>query len=312
MSLATLKKKTTNLYYGTKISAKPPGAYWLSQGPFGANATPFSVGTVPFGKVGFSLNGTIRSRSYIGKSYHMSTNGTPFHGIYPQKTQLIPGVFSEYPDYQYVPSFNNIAVTGIDYLYNKPTVLTTYGMLRKKFRWAYNGTYPNYWVKGNVNTGNLTDNSSQQVYIDKLKAKTQLRPDTNSEAKFVDYYKNKGVNCHNNNSIAAGYTYNLQTENGGTYTKTLHVPISSSDYTTLVQKRCAGPYKYQKHYPEGTNGGRCTSDSANNNPNTFIQVQNKIDSERAQFLIDLNNIIKKNSKKLTNVEDIIEAAGNLC
>ena len=36
MSLATFKKKSINKYSSaTKRSGKPPGGYWLTQGPFG-------------------------------------------------------------------------------------------------------------------------------------------------------------------------------------------------------------------------------------------------------------------------------------
>jgi hypothetical protein len=44
MSIATLKKKTTNYMSSlTKRSGKPPGGYWLPQGPFG---TPGSLTSV--------------------------------------------------------------------------------------------------------------------------------------------------------------------------------------------------------------------------------------------------------------------------
>ena len=84
MSIATLKKKTTNYMSSTtKRSGKPPGGYWLPQGPFG---TPGSLSSVMladakshFGPVGFSLQGTHRSIS-VGKDMKFSKQGTPYRG----------------------------------------------------------------------------------------------------------------------------------------------------------------------------------------------------------------------------------------
>ena len=44
MSLATFKKKSINKYASaTKISGKPPGGYFLPQGPFGTSKEYLSI-----------------------------------------------------------------------------------------------------------------------------------------------------------------------------------------------------------------------------------------------------------------------------
>ena len=43
MSLATFKKKSVTKSLGTKRSGKPPGGYWLPQGPFGKNTIPLQL-----------------------------------------------------------------------------------------------------------------------------------------------------------------------------------------------------------------------------------------------------------------------------
>ena len=82
MSLATFKKKSINKYStATKRSGKPPGGFWLPQGPFGKNKTINSVMLIEnikhMGAVGFSLNGSRRSIS-VGQDMKNSKNVTPF------------------------------------------------------------------------------------------------------------------------------------------------------------------------------------------------------------------------------------------
>ena len=88
MSIATLKKKTTNyMSSATKRSGKPPGGYWLPQGPFGKPGSLSSVmlqdATSHFGPVGFSINGSHRSSGGIGRDMKFSKQGTPYRGVNP-------------------------------------------------------------------------------------------------------------------------------------------------------------------------------------------------------------------------------------
>lgn len=82
MSLATFKKKSIISNHGTKVSGKRPGGIWLSQGPFG-NEGSLKLTYAAAGPEGFSLNGGHRNVGYVGKSYAMSTNGTPMRGRNP-------------------------------------------------------------------------------------------------------------------------------------------------------------------------------------------------------------------------------------
>ena len=86
MSIATLKKKTTNyMSSATKRSGKPPGGFWLPQGPFGAPGSLTSVmlqdASTNYGPSGFSLQGSHRSIS-VGKDMKFSKQGTPYRGQY--------------------------------------------------------------------------------------------------------------------------------------------------------------------------------------------------------------------------------------
>ena len=76
MSLATFKKKSVTKSLGTKRSGKPPGGYWLPQGPFGNNKIPLNEAIKNYGPVGFSLNGTHRNKGGVGKEMKMSKSGT--------------------------------------------------------------------------------------------------------------------------------------------------------------------------------------------------------------------------------------------
>ena len=172
MSIATLKKKTTNYMSSlTKRSGKPPGGYWLPQGPFGTPGSLTSVmledATNHAGPVGFSLQGSHRSIS-VGQDMKFSKQGTPYRGKYPIGWGGSRGRY-----YQAEPVLNAgdgiVSVEGNQWEFIKQSVLSTKGMLRKRFRWAYSGQYPNNWVQP-VYTGNQTDSASQGLYIHNLSA----------------------------------------------------------------------------------------------------------------------------------------------
>ena len=181
MSIVAFKKKSVILF-GANVSGKPPGGYWLPQGPFGQSKTGLQMAIQNYGPEGFSLNGTTRNIGYVGKSMHMSKQGTRFRGIYPYGSG---GHGGTYPTPLPVFNVNEVIVLADQYKYVKPTVLTTYGMLRKRFRWAYNGQYPNYWVQPNY-TGNLTDTASQGVYLQTKSAANTCSSDINENVKFTD------------------------------------------------------------------------------------------------------------------------------
>jgi hypothetical protein len=253
MSIQTLKKKGIITGLGVKISGKPTRGFWVSQGPFGPEK---QYNTLPFGISGFSLQGGTRNQGYVGKSYAMSVNGTPFYGEHPIGWG---GHLGRYKKSEPVFNMPNVKVDtrGKQYRFIKPSVLSTKGMLEKKYKWINNGTYPNYWVQPVYGNGNLSDNASQQVYIDTLAAKNITVNNTNKPEKFIDYYKRcSGTGCSNTN---AKYTsYNIIDSNGQ-YTKDLYIPQTSSQYTLQIQRKCANPIGSQKPFPFAANNSHTPS-----------------------------------------------------
>ena len=249
MSLVAFKKKSV-IQYGSKRSGKPPGGYWLPQGPFGAAGT-FSLKQAiehP-GSEGFSLNGPHRNIGYVGKESKFSKNGTPFRGVHPYGSG---GHYGTYAQPEPVYNVNNVITLGDQWLYVKPTVLTTRGMLRKKYRWAYNGQYPNYWVQP-VNDGTTqSETKSQGNYIHNLAASNMCVTDINNSAKYEGNIQNCGPTlCY---TTTARFKYNDMARNGR-YTKELRQPQDSSQHTLRIQRRCTNPLPYQKPYPYAVQTG---------------------------------------------------------
>lgn len=255
MSLATFKKKTINSKSSaTKRSGKPPGGIWLTQGPFGPatslTSVMFSEGLKRAGPVGFSINGPHRSIS-VGADMKMSKSGTSFRGIYPMGAGGHGGRY-----YEAEPLFNagygKISVMGNQWEFPKQSVLSTKGMIEKKYKWINNGQYPNNWVQP-LYTGNQTDTASQGVYVQSKAAANDCWYDVNDPGLYVNYFKTGGsTGCQT--TSARGYTMGIQQSNAP-YTKTLHIPKSSSDYTLRIQQRCQNPTGAQKPFPYAVTTG---------------------------------------------------------
>jgi len=259
MSLATFKKKTINRYSSaTKISGKPPGGIFLPQGPFGNSTSFLSIALNSPGTEGFSLNGSHRNVGYIGKTYKFSKNGTPFRGVFPMgggsqlgsKRGALEYLFPSQPVY----NVNEVNVLGDQYLYVKPTVLSNFAMLRKKYNWAYYGAYPNYWVQPNYGQTTQSDTKSQGNYLHDLTVSNICVEDINNSDKYIGFIKNGGgTTCH---TTPAMFKYNDVARNS-LYTKTLYQPLDASVQTMRVQRRCAHPTGKQKPFPYATNGDTC-------------------------------------------------------
>lgn len=268
MSLATLKKKSINsASSATKRSGKPTNEYWIYQGPYGRKgnlpSTIFKESLVgPNGDVGgnaydatnagFSINGSYRNKGGIGANMSFSKSRTPFRGQYPKGWGGIKG---RYPDGPNNVSLNVYPDTTGSQLQNaivKPSVLSTKGMLERRFRWAYSGQYPNNWVQPDY-TGNQTDTASQGLYVQNKAASNYCWYDVNDSDLYVDYRKTCGsTGCQR--TPARGYTMNIQTANAA-YTKTLHQPKDASDYTLRIQRRCQNPVGFQKPFPYAVQTG---------------------------------------------------------
>lgn len=248
MSIVAFKKKSV-IQYGSKRSGKPPGGYWLNQGPFGHNTVAEKLAIDHAGPVGFSINGGRRNVGYIGKTYQMSKQGTPFRGQYPCWTsggQRGGGL----------PLYNvtEVDTLGNQYKYIKPSVLSTTGMLRKKYKWAYTGQYPNYWVQPNY-TGNQCDSASQGVYLHTLSATYDTVNDVNKPEIYVDHDKKCGPTlCH---KTTARFKFNDMASNAP-YTKNLYQPRTAGQRTLQIQRQCANPQGHVKPFPFAVNGRTST------------------------------------------------------
>lgn len=256
MSLNTFKRKSV-IQYGSKRSAKPPGGYWMPQGPFGRTAEVLQSIT-NLGPVGFSLNGSHRNVGYIGKSSAFSRNGTPYRGKYALGSG---GVNNRYPRGDPVFNSNRVIVLGDQWQYVKPSVLSNKGMLEKKYRWVYTGKYPNYWVQPNYAGTTQSDTKSQGLYLHNLTTSNTIVTDINGEAKYVGYFKRGGPTlCQH---TTARFVYDDAARNGP-YSKQLRQPETASQHTLRIQRRCTDPFVFQRPFPYATNGDAC-----GNTNNTF-------------------------------------------
>jgi len=248
MSLTAFKKKSV-IQYGSKRSGKPPGGYWLPQGPFGSSTTSLKEAIKNYGPVGFSINGGHRNVGYVGKGYSMSKSGTPFRGVNPVGWG---GCCGTYKKSEPIYNVNEVIVQGTQQEYIKQSVLSTYGMLAKKYRWVYNGQYPNYWVQPVFGASTQSDTKSQGNYVQNLSAANMCVIDVNDQAKYVGYKVNCGpTNC---STSTVQYKYNDMARNAP-YTKTIKQPIDSSQYTLYIQRGCQNPKGTQKPFPYAVQTG---------------------------------------------------------
>jgi hypothetical protein len=248
MSIVAFKKKSI-INYGTKRSGKQPGGYWLPQGPFGHSTTALKQAIQNYGAEGFSINGGHRNVGYIGKDSKFSRNGTPFRGKYPYGSG---GTFGKYAQPEPVYNVNRVIVLGDQYLYVKPSVLSTYGLLQKKYRWAHNGQYPNYWVQPLVGGTWQSDSATQGVYLHNKTAANTRYINVNDTDKYKNYIVNHGPTlCY---TSTAKFKFSNMVSNAP-YTKELSQPIQSSEYTTYIQRRCVNPLPRQKPFPYAVQTG---------------------------------------------------------
>ena len=209
----------------------------------------------------------------------MSKSGTPYRGAYPIGCG---GTQGRYPSATLVGNSTSVTTStgavnnyankqavvqplltqqpgdplGSQYLYVKPSVLSTYGMLRKRYRWAYNGQYPNYWVQPIYDSATQSATASQGLYLEGITSKNTRYINVNNSEKYINYIKESGpAGCKRSTAM---YTYNLLSQNAP-YTKELSQPIPSSTYTTYIQRRCIAPYRDQKPFPYSVTTGKATS-----------------------------------------------------
>lgn len=216
MSLATFKKKSV-IIAGSNISGK--------------------------GVEGFSLNGRYRNRGRVGQDSIMSSNGTRFNGQFPYG---YGGTYGDYKQNEVVFNVNEASAVGSQTPGVYQTVLTTYGMLQKRYGCCiYNGKYPTKVVK-NIFTGNLTDNKSQGVYIRNIESSNLCSSDINNTEKYIKTCTNR-CNSKQNKKIYPGMDV-------GNYTKPINGALDQSSYLLYVTKRCNQVDLNNEHIPKATNG----------------------------------------------------------
>lgn len=276
MSLTAFKRKSV-INYGSKRSGIAPGGYWLPQGPFGHSTKGLQLAIENFGPAGFSINGGRRNIGGVGRDMKMSKSGTPYRGTQPIG---FGGTFGKYPSAvivgnngQYSGAINNafnkqalvqpllnsrvVDTLGTQYLYIKPSVLSTYGMLDKKYRWAYYGTYPNYWVQPNY-TGNQTDTASQWLYIQNKAAANTCNLKVNNVGAYETKFVGCGPTLCTPGRSTAGFKYNDMTRNAP-YTKNLGQPVSYQQYNLYITRGCNNPVGPQKPFPYAVTTGSSQS-----------------------------------------------------
>jgi hypothetical protein len=269
MSLTAFKRKSV-INYGSKRSGSAPGGVWLPQGPFGHSTNGLQLAIHNPGPVGFSINGGHRNVGGVGRDMKMSKSGTPYRGTEPigfggtygkypsatlvgtsangvQSTGAIPNAGSKQGPVQPVLNSRIVDTMGAQYLYIKPSTLSTYGMLRKKYRWAYTGKYPNYWVQPNY-TGDQTDTSSQGLYIQNLAAANTCNLKVNTDAVYEGNISKCGPTLCTQGRSTARFKYNDMARNGP-YTKTLGQPVSYGQYNLYLTRGCNNPIGPQKPFP---------------------------------------------------------------
>ena len=282
MSLTAFKRKSV-INYGSKRSGKAPGGVWLPQGPFGHSTRGLQLAIDNPGPVGFSINGGHRNVGGVGRDMKMSKSGTPYrgtepigwggsYGTYPsatlvgsisatgiQSTGAVPNAKSKQPVVEPVLNSRIVDTMGTQYLYIKPSVLSTYGMLDKKYRWAYYGQYPNYWVQPNY-TGNQTDTGSQWLYIQNKAAANTCNIKVNNVGTYEGHYVGCGPTLCTPGRSTAGFKYNNMSRNAP-YTKTLYQPVSYGQYNLYITRGCNNPIGPQKPFPYAVSTGSSQSAS---------------------------------------------------
>jgi hypothetical protein len=279
MSLTAFKRKSV-INYGSKRSGIAPGGYWLPQGPFGHSTQALKDAIHHYGPAGFSINGGRRNIGGVGRDMKMSKSGTPYRGTQPvgfggtfgkypsatlvgstadniQSTGAIPNAHSKQAVAEPVLNSRVVDTMGTQYLYIKPSVLSTYGLLDKKYKWAWYGKYPNYWVQPNY-TGNQTDSASQGLYIQNLAAANTCTLNVNNVGTYEDHIIGCGPTLCTPGRSTARFKYNDMARNGH-YTKILYQPVSYGQYNLYLTRGCNNPIGPQKPFPFAVQGGTSLS-----------------------------------------------------
>jgi len=257
MSISILKHKAQNsVPRYSKISGKKTDKYWLYAGPYGNENTvsgqifidglkSINRGMMINGLAnnsGFSVTGSNRNVGGVGTTYLNSVVRTPFRGIYPvgygglrntYESNRDTIVLNQMVGSTYTESANNSEVV-------KPPVLSNSGMLSRKYRWAYNGVYPNYVVSSLDYTGNQTESSSYGLYIHNKKSINDCYYNVNNPEVYAkDAIKESEIclsGCDRYGNKRNNGTSIEMLMNQAPYGKTLYQPMTASEYLTKKTK----------------------------------------------------------------------------
>jgi hypothetical protein len=275
MSLTAFKRKSV-INYGSKRSGTAPGGVWLPQGPFGHATEALKEAINTYGPAGFSINGGHRNIGGVGRDMKMSKSGTPYRGTQPigfggtygrypsatlvgstangvQSTGAVPNTHSKQAAVEPLLNSRVTNTMGSQYLYIKPSVLSNYGMLDKKYRWAWYGQYPNYWVQPDY-TGNQTDTKSQWLYIQNKAAANTSSLKVNNVGTYEGHFVHCGPTLCTPGRSTAKFKYNDMARNAP-YTKTLYQPVSYAQYNLYLTRGCNNPIGAQKPFPYAVQTG---------------------------------------------------------
>jgi hypothetical protein len=269
MSLTAFKRKSV-INYGSKRSGIAPGGVWLPRGPFGHATSVLKQAIQTYGAAGFSINGGHRNVGGVGRDMKMSKSGTPYRGTEPigfggtygrypsailvannQSTGAVAN--SNAPVVQPVLNSRIVDTMGTQYLYIKPSVLSTKGMLETRYKWIHNGQYPNYWVQPNY-TGNQTDSASGWLYIQNKSSANTCKLDVNNVGAYEGNVIRCGPTLCRPGRSTARFRYNDMARNAP-YTKNLYQPVSYAQYNLHLTRGCNNPVGPQKPFPFATSVG---------------------------------------------------------
>jgi len=125
--------------------------------------------------------------------------------------------------------------------------------LDKKYRWAYYGKYPNYWVQPNY-TGNQTDTASQMLFIQNKAAANTCNLRVNTVGLYEGHIVKSGPTLCTPGRSTARFKYNDMARNGP-YTKVLSQPVSYGQYNLFLTRGCNNPVGPQKPFPYAVQTG---------------------------------------------------------
>lgn len=232
MSIQTMKQKTHALY--RKNHSAPSGEAWITRG---------SNSSVNVGGSGFSINGGHRNKGRVGQTSEMSKHGTPFKGLFPiGYGGGEQGTFDRPSDTRVMNAIAGMNIRGNQHAFIKPSVLSTRGMLRYKYKWAYTGVFPNYWVQPNY-TGFQTGTKSQSLYIESKAALVSSQQCTNDHVARSDVH-----GCDSGLRVSA--------KSCRPYVKSVNQPTTYVTHNRRIKMKCANPRPRQRPFPFAVQTGK--------------------------------------------------------